>query len=205
MPAIREWKTFAGPRDEIRVSDQLRVQLNFVLPDLMTGGAPFRTGIDTFANLIAHEKRHVVQVTENNALPFYKGVSGAVGARAASGWSFNVPPGDPLYNHFDPGPDGKPGIAGRDDNGNGQVDEQIEAFPGVGGDVDLDGDGDDLGNINDINNIIVNVNARTVESQAQDAETIPQDSFRSVDWSSPGKQHGPDGGSTRGEINMFNN
>lgn len=116
-----------------------------------------------------------------------------------------------LYNHFQAGADGQPGVAGVDDDGDGVVDELDEfiAGPGatvVGDDADLDPDGDLWGAVptepdpnqaadgdgvtaafNDFG-WIDNGNSGATGSQPNRAETNPEDNFANVDWGDPGKQ-----------------
>lgn len=105
------------------------------------------TGIDTFADTIKHENGHVTQISQADALlgayvnqnfTLWKG-----------GWSWNTGFNGGMQNHWLPGPDGKPGIAGVDDDGDGQIDNllSIGEFGAAGSDdVDLDTNDDEIPN-----------------------------------------------------------
>jgi hypothetical protein len=141
-PALFNWQTYTGPRDRILV----RYAGNAELRDTINATGALVTGIDRFANTILHENRHVLQVTEHNGLNPHT-VATAAGAKVGWSWAnagavirrsrVNIQAA--LYNHFQVGPDGQPGVAGVDDDGDwrrGGPDGQ----PGVAG-VDEDGDG----------------------------------------------------------------
>lgn len=205
-PAIFNWLTYTGPRERILVSSATVGR-----DSRRDGSNQIVTGIDLFRTTLLHEQRHVVQVLEHNALnPWNVAVGGA-----RIGWSFadnGVPLGRTRaniqagrYNHFRAGADGGPGVAGVDDDGDGTIDELDEfiagppnpAIPGdagsvVGDDLDLDRDGDCISPLvptgGDPN---PNTAEELVESQANAAETNPQDGLRQLDWGNPGKQHGP--------------
>ncbi len=179
-PKMLNWSTYAGPIDRVRVgpattgSDPRR-----------DGSAQVVTGIDLFANTLLHENRHVRQVNDNNAQPYYTGVTGAIAAAPHTGWSFNylfIPPpaapgGPPAYwNHF------------RDTNTNNAFD------PPPGADTDLDPDRDDLAtslepSASDRAKCATHAANGDIECQAELTERSKEDKFLKVDWGSPGKQH----------------
>jgi hypothetical protein len=136
------------------------------------------TGIDLFANTVAHELWHVRQIQDAD------GVVGALiapGTIWASGWAWNYG----SFNHWLLGLDGQPGVAGVDDDGDvpPRVDERDDASEvGFAGSDDAyqDADGDDLPNASEPGD---------VEAQAEQHETVPQDSNLASDWCAPGKQH----------------
>jgi len=138
-------------------------------------------GIDLFANIVLHELRHTVQFDENdNALGPLNGMAGTVWA---SGWSFKQIPD----NHWALGPDGQPGVAGVDDDMDGEIDEMTDLSElGFGDDVDLDV------NTNDIYDGLPYNADNSIEEDASRAETVADDTFWQLDWGDPGKQHKTD-------------
>ncbi|MGQ9652328.1 MAG: hypothetical protein ACUVXJ_19725, partial [Phycisphaerae bacterium] len=202
VPAGTHWSTYmgsqertlfdpSGPRDhDIR----------------MDGSNKPISGIDNFANTVLHEKRHVLQKLEHDALnPYDVSLNGArVGySWCANGTTYlertrvNIQNG--LYNHFWAGPDMSPGWADHDDDNDQEWDELDEfiAGPGdtvVGNDEDLDPDDDFVSHLvpTDPDPYPTIGDGELTEKQAEARETSPQDTFREYDWGSPGKQHGPD-------------
>lgn len=172
-PAGAQWTTYTGSRERMLVYDRA------CLRDPSNGRVT--TGIDTFRDIVLHEKRHVLQVQEHNALgPWNVALNGA-----RIGWSFfdnevkiirsrtNLQ--NSIYNHFGPGPDGQPGIGGIDDDGDGLVDEidEFMAGPGdttVGEDIDLDPDGDLWGDVATDPDNDQTIRDSWIESQADEAE-----------------------------------
>lgn len=212
---------YTGPRERILVKHLNDADL---FDDINSTDTP-KTGIDRYADTILHERRHVQQVLEHNALmPFDVSVGGA-----RIGWSF-TDNGSPIrrtktniadlkYNHFRPGPDGQPGLAGFDDNFDHLIDNTLEYVAGppdpliandvgsaVSDDIDLDRDGDLISHLAptdpDPSPTVFNDN---IEPPAKAAETNPQDNYREHDWANPGKQHGPDlpARNLDGEINSY--
>jgi hypothetical protein len=220
-PAVAYWEGYAGPRARILVhfenDSDLRDTIN-------STGTP-KTGIDRFADTILHEARHVKQVIEHNGLNPHN-VATASGAKI--GWSWctihavviarnraNIQAA--RYNHFQTGPDGKPGKAGFDDDSDGPIDEfDLDEF--IAGpddtvtedDIDLDPDGDNWGTVPTEPDPNQNADGDGVTpewdnpgwqdnrfsgdkgSQSNRAETTLQGHFAQYDWARPGKQHGPD-------------
>jgi uncharacterized Zn-binding protein involved in type VI secretion len=165
-PALRLWSTYGGPRSAVWVT-------SLVLgSDIRLDGSGERvTGIDLFANTVAHEKRHVQQVTDSNTVMFFTGVTGVLRDAPAAGWSFNIPFGNQLWNHF--------------------IDiDHSNSF--TAGDTDLDTNRDDLPDsiepsADDF--VACATPAQPIECQAQRAEKIPENTHKKVDWANPGKQH----------------
>lgn len=207
-PAIFNWRLYEGVRERVSIS-----ALSITKDTRLDGSNQIVTGIDLFRTTLLHEARHVRQVIDHNRLNPYNVSVG----RARIGWSFsdggvplqrtraNITAG--LYNHFTAGPDGRPGRAGVDDDGDGLIDERDEFIAGlgdttVGDDTDLDPDGDRI-NVGDPH---PNVAEPLVEPQAEAAETNLQDGMREHDWGNPGKRHGPDlaAFNADGEINAYN-
>jgi hypothetical protein len=139
-PALFNWFAYTGPRERVLLA------ANVTGRDMRRDGSgQIVTGIDLFRTTLLHENRHVTQVLEHNALnPWDVSVGGA-----RIGWSFSDNAAPQLrtraniqagrYNHFQAGPDGQPGVAGGDDDGD-WVRGGADAMPGVAG-VDEDGDG----------------------------------------------------------------
>jgi len=230
-PALYNWETYTGVRNRILVNYAGDAQLR----DNINSAGDWKTGIDRFSDTTRHETRHVTQVIEHNGLNPHN-VSTPAGAKV--GWSW-ANAGAPIlrnaaniqaarYNHFQTGPDGQPGNAGADDDGDVTVDELDEFIAGptntvVGDDIDLDPEGDFWGavgtepdpnqgadgdgataswnNFGWIDNNVSGANG----SQANRAENTNQDQFRLHDWADPGKQHGPDLAvpNPDGEINAY--
>lgn len=171
-PAGKFWSTYAGPRRRIRISDRARTS-----DTRLDGSNQTVTGIDLFANTVAHENRHVKQVFDNNTQPFYSGRTGALREAVTAGWSFQDVYATPnvgiyiagstttLWNHF--------------------VDNDSNGYFSTG-DTDLDTDTDDIANSLEIPACNGN---RDVECQAEQEETIPEGTYKSIDWAYPGKQH----------------
>ncbi len=117
-PAMLFWRTFGGSRQLVQISDAAHLQ-----DSRRDGSNQVITGIDLFANTVAHENTHVLQITQENAQPFFSGRTGVLRNAAAAGWSFNVAfSTTSLWNHF------------TDNNHNGVFDA---------GDTNLDPDFDD--------------------------------------------------------------
>ncbi|MCH7697127.1 MAG: hypothetical protein IIB73_12755 [Proteobacteria bacterium] len=99
----------------------------------------------------------------------------------ASGWSFNFSPD----NHWSLGPDGQPGKAGVDDDGDQTVDERSDnsevGFSGSD-DMDLDVNGNDIADT-------LGYDGLGLETDAGNRETSPEDTYWMLDWGNPGKQH----------------
>ncbi len=73
------------------------------------------SGIDLFANIVVHETRHLYQQTEADRL-----IPNSPGTCFQYGWSWNAPT---IHNHWKPGPDREWGVAGKDDDFNGVIDD----------------------------------------------------------------------------------
>lgn len=150
-------------------------------------GAKRTTGIDTFEDTVVHENHHTVQVANADAV-----VGVVPGGPWRFGWAWRQ---GGNHNHWRVGADGKPGIAGTDDDGNGTVDDLIFAGPG-----EL-GRGDDV-NLSDTGDPTLNwplafgslpplcwAGGFAVEEPAYDAEPDSENARAAVDWADPGKQH----------------
>ncbi len=152
-----------------------------------TGGKKATTGIDTFEDTLLHENHHTVQVATADA---------AVGVVPNTawrfGWAWNV---GANHNHWTLGPDGKPGAAGVDDDGDGTVDNQKLTGPGElgkGDDVDLTDTGDPILAWPKAFGALPPLcwpTGLAVEKPAYDKEPDNEDSRANVDWANPGKQH----------------
>jgi hypothetical protein len=91
------------------------------------------SGIDQFFGTVIHEAKHVDQVSRADTLV----PTGTSGSPWQHGWSFNQ---GLAHNHWTKGSDGKPGVAGVDDDGDGTVDNLIATGSGElgrGDDIDL--------------------------------------------------------------------
>jgi hypothetical protein len=89
------------------------------------------SGIDRFISIVFHESKHVDQIARADAL-----VPSAGNDTFAKGWSW----GSNYHNHWSTGPDGKWGVAGVDDEGDGVFDnaKELPDFePGNGDDINL--------------------------------------------------------------------
>lgn len=168
VPAGNQWLTYAGPRRRIFIG--FGANGTYTRRD---GSNEEVSGIAMFANVILHERRHVDQIFDNNALAFYSGRTGVLREAAAAGWSFGVAfSTTSLWNHF------------TDTNGNG--------FYDVPPDTDLDVDRDHLGDTiqpTAADLALCATPSSHIECQAQLAETSPKAAFTIVDWADPGKQH----------------
>jgi PKD repeat protein len=168
-PAMLLWRTYAGSRDAITIDDAA-----ITSAPRRDGSHQITTGIDLFADVVAHETRHVRQVHDSNTAPFFTGVTGVLRDAPAAGWSFNVnghpPHPDPLWNHF--------------------IRVILPPF-GISFDFSLDTDFDDLPDTLEPSaaDFAACATPVPIECQAQRAETIAEDTFKSVDWGDPGKQH----------------
>ena len=104
-----------------------------------------------------------------------------IGTIWASGWSFNFSPD----NHWSLGPDGQPGKAGVDDDGDSTIDERGDnsevGFAGSD-DIDLDMNGNEVADS-------LGYDGLGIETDAANRETSPEDTYWMLDWGSPGKQH----------------
>jgi hypothetical protein len=86
------------------------------------------TGIDGFFSLVLHERRHVKQIADADAL---LGNLVAAGTPWQFGWSFSTDVNFGLNsNHYTLGNDGKPGVKGYDDDGDGTADNLIASGRG---------------------------------------------------------------------------
>jgi len=128
VPAVTQW-SYAAAQNKQRI----------ILYDLVTDkfkaygvGEEF-SGIDQYVGTVIHEAEHVAQVARADQLV----PTGQAGSPWQFGWSFNQ---GGAHNHWTLGPDGQPGVAGVDDDGDGTVDNVIPGGPGElgsGDDVDL--------------------------------------------------------------------
>jgi len=92
----------------------------------------FFSGVDAFLAMVLHELKHVDQIARADILV----PTGQAGSPWSNGWSFERP----NHNHWTVGADGKPGVAGVDDDGDGKIDNLVQGGPGElgrGDDVDL--------------------------------------------------------------------
>lgn len=124
------------------------------------------TGIDAFANVMSHELIHVGQIAAADAL-VDTGVT-----PWERGWSWGIPKPDPRSPEADP-----------------RYNHYTLAF------LNLDTDGDDMpDSMDNTNGNAPNVTNNAagdlaVELPARAAETIENDHYKSVDWSSGGKNY----------------
>jgi hypothetical protein len=136
------------------------------------------SGIDLFANVVAHERFHTSQIRDADSL--LGGLNGRPGSVWEKGWAWNRPT---YPNHFTLGPDGKAGVANVDDDGDGIIDQENN-FGEVGfprsDDVNLDAD---------FNDVPDSWQPYDIEKEAEKAETIVEDTYWQADWGNPGKQH----------------
>lgn len=144
------------------------------------------TGIDFFANVVAHEERHTEQISEHDAL--LGPLNGQVGTVWEAGWSFNVGGDSSSWNHWTLGPDGQPSVAGTDEDGDGVTDEKTDNtelgfIPSD--DINLDV------NINDVADSLP-YDGIGIELDAQIVETVHEHTHWLSDWGAPGKQHATD-------------
>jgi hypothetical protein len=169
-PAMRLWSTYGGPRAQTWYSSSVTG------PGVRSDGSDeIVTGIDFFANVVAHENQHVQEIFQENSQPFFSGNTGILRAAPAAGWSFNVAfssAAGALWNHF------------TDSNHN-------EGFDAV--DTDLDPDRDDVASTLEPTPAqeaqCRHGSSNDIECKAELNETIPQDQYLPVDWGNPGKQH----------------
>lgn len=155
-----------------------------------TRGIRATTGIDTFEDTVVHENHHTIQIANaDTALGITPGTPWRFG------WSWNRGANN---NHWRVGPDGKPGVSGVDDDGNGTVDDLI-----VTGRGEL-GRGDDI-QLSDTGDPILNwpiafgalpplcwpgpAGGVAVERPAYEAEPDNEGGRAGQDWADPGKQH----------------
>jgi hypothetical protein len=90
------------------------------------------SGIDRFFGSMLHEAKHVDQIARADQL-----VATGQAGPSRNGWSFNQ---GANHNHWTTGGDGKPGVSGIDDDGDGTIDNLVATGPGElghGDDVDL--------------------------------------------------------------------
>ena len=174
-PAGGSWTTFGGPRRQIQIGPG--AALAGIRHD---GSNEVVKSLAFFCNVVRHENRHVQQVFDNNTVPFYSGVTGALREAPCAGWSFGTSPGTTAncggtivtpWNHF------------TDQNHDG-----IFNF----GDSNLDPNGDDLAetlepSVSDLASCSASGNP--TQCQAQMAETCTADSVKASDWSDHGLQH----------------
>jgi hypothetical protein len=152
-----------------------------------TGGLKATTGIDTFEDTVRHENHHTVQIANADAVV---GIVANTAWRFGWSWDISVP-----HNHWTVGPDGQPGVAGVDDDGDGTVDNHV-----LTGSGEL-GSGDDV-NLTDTGDPVLAwpkafgplpplcwAGGFAIEDAAYDQEPDNEDSRANVDWANPGKQH----------------
>jgi len=142
------------------------------------GSGQVVTGIDLFANVAAHEKRHTQQIAEADAI--LGSLSGMVGSIWAKGWSWNS---GASHNHFNLGSDNAAGVVAVDDDSDSIIDElndRTEIGYAGSDDVALDL------NFDEVPDSLAYID---VETDAGNAETIAEDSHAKEDWANPGKQH----------------
>ena len=146
------------------------------------------SGIDSFAGTVVHEAKHVDQIARADALV----ATGTAGTPWRYGWSFNQ---GAAHNHWTTGADGKPGVTGVDDDGDGNIDNLV-----VGGAGEL-GHGDDVDLTHPTTTsrnwaavwpppvpLIFHLELEAEAINAANA-AINEHQFARSDWGSPGKNH----------------
>lgn len=147
------------------------------------------SGIDRFIGSVLHEAKHVDQIARaDNLIP-----TGQAQSPWRNGWSFNFTGG---HNHWTKGADGKPGVAGVDDDGDGTIDNLIDSGPG------------ELGSGDDVNLTHPSAESKNwpsswpipspliypkseIESEAINYSDQQHDEHKRArdDWGNPGKNH----------------
>ena len=142
------------------------------------------SGIDKLINNIVHEECHVDQIVRADPLVPSNGADSF-----RYGWAWN----QGTHNHWNEGADGKWGVAGVDDDGNGTKDDAktTPAFePGNGDDVTLDHATDPqwpaVWPLPNPDNAFHPIESECVN--AGDA-ALNEDDNAASDWGDPGKQH----------------
>jgi hypothetical protein len=149
------------------------------------------TGIDTFEDTVLHENHHTVQIAGADTM-----VTIAPGGPWRFGWSWNQ---GASHNHWTVGPDGRPGVATVDDDGDGTADNLLVTGPGELGRAGSD---DVLLHVGGAqqwppalgampSNMPPNcwAGGSAIEDAAYDQEPDSEDARLGVDWAAPGKQH----------------
>jgi hypothetical protein len=189
-PAIANWAAYVGQVGRVLVGDRARTD-----DARRDGSGQVVTGIDLFANVTRHERRHVQQHIEWSAA--IGRVINDASANSLLTWAW-VAAADANYNHFrDLNGNGTPNDWSHDNNGDGDTDDQGE-------NENLDRDGDCVPNWQDSAPGTTSIPDES-ERLPEAAEAVEQDTFREMDWGSPGKQHGEDlaAPNARGELNAF--
>ena len=155
-PAMSRWRIYAGPVGTIWVSDSAATE-----PLDRDRYPQDWTGIDWFKNILLHEQAHVTQILQYN--PYINQHPGRYSLNSHSLWSFNVPYGDDLWNHYCP------------DHGNDSEEKK-----------DLDVNRNDVPDIHPHNLL----GEHAIERWADKQMTNAQDTYKEKDWGNPGKQHG---------------
>ncbi len=153
-PAMRLWSTYTGPVGKIWVDDGARGH------GRNTQGEVTR-GIDWFRNLILHEQAHVTQILQYN--PYINQHPSRYSLNSHSLWSFNVPYGHDLWNHYCP------------DHGNDSEEKK-----------DLDVNRNNVPDSHPHNLLGEDAIERWADMQMTNADNT----YKEKDWGNPGKQHG---------------
>ena len=142
------------------------------------------SGIDTFSDTCLHEGFHSLQVSRADMV---------VGIIPSTVWRFGWSWGANNHNHWSVGIDGKLGVAGRDDDGNGNVDDMLITSPGElghGDDELLDrGLGQDWPTVFGPLPPQPWAGGNAIEDAAYNIEHDNENEHALLDWGSPGKQH----------------
>ena len=145
-------------------------------------GARRTTGIDTFHDTYLHEKHHEVQVTRADNI---------VGIVPFTPWRFGWSWNQSNNNHWTLGSDGRPGVAGVDDDANGAIDDLFDWGPGELG----RGDDNSLDFGYDWPRAFGPMppppwaGGLPIEAPAYNQEHDDENEYAESDWGNPGKQH----------------
>lgn len=146
------------------------------------GGMRRTTGIDTFEDTYLHERHHTNQISRADAV---------VGIIPLSPWRFGWSWNEDAHNHWGRGPDGQPGAAGVDDDGDGATDNLLTTGPGElgnGDDVLLDR-GHDWPQAFGLLPPLPWAGGGPIEDEAYNREPDNENQRAALDWGNPGKQH----------------
>lgn len=104
VPAGAQWTTYGGPRSRLIIGPG--ANSSYTRRD---GSGQTASGIAMFANVIAHERRHVRQIFDSNTTAFYSGITGVLREAPCAGWSLGISSGGAAlcngslvfpWNHF---------------------------------------------------------------------------------------------------------
>ena len=143
------------------------------------------SGIDMFIGTVIHENKHIQQIRNADSL-----LESSSRGCFRYGWSWNQSP----HNHWGKGQDGKWGVALRDDDGNGIVDDATICppfEPGHGDDTLLEHVSYDHWPSIWPLPVPMFPGIHPIECEAINATdgAINENDYSIQDWASPGKQH----------------